>query len=402
MTSYRQNTRTGWIGTHASIDKDEAINNDGRYVKNQFYNPNQIRVYVRGKLANDTILSKLSIVGALVNYIEGEISFEILDENDLDDIATSNRQEFSIIDERVKLLMELLSGVCRQLLADRQKLGDEMKKLKKVDDDKIQAREKTVFTRGIYDDLRKDKSIPEEKANELVNVIGNKLKGDYELKTSFKLFLSHAKKDRIFTDFISAYLQRIGFIFDTDVNKTEIFYSSDGSDIDNLDPLSIIIKNMIIEDNTQILFLTSKNFLISQYCLFEGGAAWATRSVGEYGIVALDYDSIPKFLTNGKAEFNFTASDKNSFVLTKSSYENVVKILNRAIEHLNKNREVRGIELVPLIPEVEIKDKVQAAEEGKTEKDYMNQLVLKYWDKYIVEDIDNYITNAEITVSELK
>lgn len=382
---------TGWIGIHSSIDKDDAVNNDSRYVKNKFYNPNQIRVYVRGKLFNDSILSSLPLVGAFVNYIEGEIAFEILDENDLDDIATSNRQDFSFIDERVNLLNELLAGICRQLLQDRQRLADNIKSLVDEENKTIQSREKTTFSRDVYKELISDETLPKQKANELANVIANKLKGEYDLKTSFKLFLSHASGDRIFTDFISAYLQKLGFIFDKDIDKTEIFYSSDGLNIDSLDPLSEIIKNMLIRDNTQILFLTSKNFLNSQYCLFEGGAAWATRSIGMYRIVSLDYESIPKFLTNGKPEFSFNVKNKDSFILDRQSYENLVKVLNEIIEHLNKNREVIEKPTVPLIPEVEFKDEVEMRKEGKTDRDYMDQDVLTYWETYVEKKIDKYI-----------
>lgn len=382
---------TGWIGIHSSIDKDDAVNNDSRYVKNKFYNPNQIRVYVRGKLFNDSILSSLPLVGAFVNYIEGEIAFEILDENDLDDIATSNRQDFSFIDERVNLLNELLAGICRQLLQDRQRLADNIKSLVDEENKTIQSREKTTFSRDVYKELISDDTLPKQKANELANVIANKLKGEYDLKTSFKLFLSHASSDRIFTDFISAYLQKLGFIFDKDIDKTEIFYSSDGLNIDSLDPLSKIIKNMLIRDNTQILFLTSKNFLNSQYCLFEGGAAWATRSIGMYRIVSLDYESIPKFLTNGKPEFSFNVKNKDSFILDRQSYENLVKVLNEIIEHLNKNREVIEKPTVPLIPEVKFKDEVEMRKEGKTDRDYMDQDVLTYWETYVEKKIDKYI-----------
>lgn len=382
---------TGWIGIHSSIDKDDAVNNDSRYVKNKFYNPNQIRVYVRGKLFNDSILSSLPLVGAFVNYIEGEIAFEILDENDLDDIATSNRQDFSFIDERVNLLNELLAGICRQLLQDRQRLADNIKSLVDEENKTIQSREKTTFSRDVYKELISDDTLPKQKANELANVIANKLKGEYDLKTSFKLFLSHASSDRIFTDFISAYLQKLGFIFDKDIDKTEIFYSSDGLNIDSLDPLSKIIKNMLIRDNTQILFLTSKNFLNSQYCLFEGGAAWATRSIGTYRIVSLDYESIPKFLTNGKPEFSFNVKNKDSFILDRQSYENLVKVLNEIIEHLNKNREVIEKPTVPLIPEVKFKDEVEMRKEGKTDRDYMDQDVLTYWETYVEKKIDKYI-----------
>lgn len=387
---------TGWIGIHSSINKAEAEKNDSRYVKNQFYNPNQIRVYVRGKLFSDNILSTLPLVGAFVNYIEGEVSFEILDENDLDDIATSNRQDFSFIDERVKLLKELLSGICRQLLSDRQKLADDIKEITEDENRKIQSREKSAFTHDVYEELSSIETFPKEKIDEWTTIIANKLKGEYDLKTSFKLFLSHAGKDRIFTDFISMYLKKRGFILDlTDVEKTEIFYSSDGLDIDNLDPLATIIKNMIVRDNTQILFLTSKNFLKSQYCLFEGGAAWATRSIGEYGIVSLDYDSIPKFLTNGKTEFSFNLEDRNSFILNRQSYQNIVKILNRAIAHLNKNRAIIKRPIIELIPEPYFDDEVDMREKGKTEKDYMDPIVLRYWEVYVEGKIDEYLRNNQ-------
>ena len=49
----------GWIGIHATIDGEDAKYNDDRYIKNQFYNPNQLRVYVRNKLAMLAFLSKI-------------------------------------------------------------------------------------------------------------------------------------------------------------------------------------------------------------------------------------------------------------------------------------------------------------------------------------------------------
>ena len=39
----------GWIGIHATIDKESASNNDSRYLKNKVYHPNKLRLYVRKK-----------------------------------------------------------------------------------------------------------------------------------------------------------------------------------------------------------------------------------------------------------------------------------------------------------------------------------------------------------------
>jgi hypothetical protein len=382
----------GWIGVHSTIDNTLAKINDSRYVKNQFYNPNQIRVYVRNKLANENVLDRLGLVGTYANYIEGEVSFDILDENDFEDIATSNRQDFSIIDERVQILYELLRGLCRQLLQRRQELADKINTEKETTDIKIQSARKTRFAKETHNDLL-SAGVTQDKADELSVVISNKLQGEYELKSSYKLFISHASKDRIFTDFISHYLQSLGFSWDKDdPDKTDIFYSSDGLPITDMRPLADIIKKMIIDDNTDILFLTSQNFLNSEFCLFEGGAAWATRSVLEYSLVAIDYDKIPKYLTNGKSEFSFNTKDKASFILNQQNYTNLVTVLNRLIAHLNKNRELAGAASVSLLDVPAFPDLVQMDAEGKKVADYMDSNLCTYWKTYVLDRLDEYIS----------
>ena len=64
---------------------------------------------------------------ALNNYIEGEISFDILDDNELGDIATSNRQGFTEDDERVILLVELLKPIINSLIKCRIRLGNQVR-----------------------------------------------------------------------------------------------------------------------------------------------------------------------------------------------------------------------------------------------------------------------------------
>ncbi|WP_347490436.1 ATP-binding protein [Desulfoscipio sp. XC116] len=391
----------GWIGVHSSIETITALKNDDRFVRNSFYNPNQIRVYVRNKLANENILSRLNLTGTYGNYIEGEVSFDILDDNDLEDIATANRQDFSIVDDRVNLLLEILRGLCRQLLTRRQELADKINVQKNQIDIKIQSKQKSGFAKETHRDLL-SAGISTEKADELSYIIANKLRGEYDLKTSYKVFISHAYKDRIFTDFISHYLQHRGFQWDKDPAKTDIFYSSDGTDITNATPLAEIIKKMIIDDNTDILFLTSQNFMNSEYCLFEGGAAWATRSVLEYSLITLDYNNIPKFLTNGKPEFSFSTRSRDSFVLNEQSYTNIVTILNRLISHLNRNRQQNGLVEIDLVPEPEFKDLVQRKAEGKELKDYMDSDVYQYWQTYVVEQLEKYFGTEDVDKDHIR
>lgn len=117
---------TGWIGIHASIKKEEAQINDPSFLKNKAYKSTQLRLYVRKKLAVEDFLPYIKNTQAFANYIEGEISFDILDDNALGDIATSNRQGFAEDDERVSLLIELVKPIVSSLITRRVKIGQEI------------------------------------------------------------------------------------------------------------------------------------------------------------------------------------------------------------------------------------------------------------------------------------
>ncbi len=140
----------GWIGIHTTIKKEDAQINDKEYLKNKAYRPNQLRLYVRKKLAVENFLEYVRNTQAFSNYIEGEISFDILDNNELGDIATSNRQGFVEDDERVQLLVELLKPVINYLIKLRVKIGtqinDEIRSLheaeRKLEEDKRVVAEK--------------------------------------------------------------------------------------------------------------------------------------------------------------------------------------------------------------------------------------------------------------------
>lgn len=118
---------TGWIGIHSSIKKEDAQINDPTFLKNKAYKSTQLRLYVRKKLAVEDFLPYIKNTQAFANYIEGEISFDILDDNELADIATSNRQGFAEDDERVALLIELVKPIVNALITQRVKIGQEIK-----------------------------------------------------------------------------------------------------------------------------------------------------------------------------------------------------------------------------------------------------------------------------------
>ena len=77
----------GWIGTVRKpkelTDRDEDVNE----------NLNKIVIMVRGKLAQENILDDFRQSGFYTKYLIGEIHADFLDMDNLDDIATTSRQE---------------------------------------------------------------------------------------------------------------------------------------------------------------------------------------------------------------------------------------------------------------------------------------------------------------------
>ena len=75
----------GWIGTVTTpaVLTDQDVNE----------NLNKIVIMVRGKLAQENILEDIREAGFYNKYLIGEIHADFLDDDDLLDIATSNRQE---------------------------------------------------------------------------------------------------------------------------------------------------------------------------------------------------------------------------------------------------------------------------------------------------------------------
>lgn len=223
---------TGWLAVHATIESNAAQENDDRFVKNKYYNPAQIRLYVRGKLASDRLLSQLGLTGTYANYIEGEISFDLLDDDRLRDISTSNRQDFDETDNRVTLLRALIRPIIRDLMQQRTKLADAIKNEVDRRKSEQQAAGKQEFSRQVRRDLDFYEEIPDAVKDDLQSVIVNKIQGDVTTKTSFKVFISHSSADKPFADFIYETLLRCG------ARSDEVFYTSKTGSVEGRrDPL---------------------------------------------------------------------------------------------------------------------------------------------------------------------
>ena len=113
---------TGWIG---SVDASGDLK-DGED------NLNKIVVLVRGKLGQEDILSEYSEGGLYSKYLIGEINADFFDEDALDDMATSNRQDYRKDDERFialkKFVQEELKYIQGKWTELRNESGEEKAK----------------------------------------------------------------------------------------------------------------------------------------------------------------------------------------------------------------------------------------------------------------------------------
>jgi hypothetical protein len=379
---------TGWIGVHATIDNEPAQANDERFTKNRYYNPAQIRVYVRGKLASDRLLSQLGLTGTYANYIEGEITFDLLDDDSLPDIATSNRQDFDETDKRVTLLRALVRPRVRALIQGRNNLASTIAAEVRKEKERRETASKRHFSEQVRADLDQHDDIPQPTRDELEMVITNKIQGDVTPKQSFRVFISHARPDGAFAAFIDELLRARG------AKPEEIFFTSRTGSTDvllDVRALSDVVKRNITDDNTLIFYMTSKNFLASQFCLFEGGAGWATRAVSEYLKLNVEYSSIPGWLTNGRGEAVLLGPD-NAIELTAEVHNYLIDgILNPMIEHLNRGRDIAGEAPIALFVRTEFPSAVEMSRDGKAPQDYFDAVIVEHWAASVQGELATYL-----------
>lgn len=105
---------SGWIGNA----KESGL------LQDQNENLNKISILVRGKLAQEDILSEFRIGGLYTKFLIGEINADFLDEDNLEDIATSNRQKLKEDDPRYITLKDFLKKQLQVIGSKRQKFKE--------------------------------------------------------------------------------------------------------------------------------------------------------------------------------------------------------------------------------------------------------------------------------------
>lgn len=199
----------GWIGIHSSLDNVIMQRNSPNAKKNQLH-PNALRLYVRGKLAVSNLMPYIGSVAAFAPYIEGEISFDVLDDDMFEDASTSNREGYSLSDPRIQKLCEIVGKIINTLVVKRndagKKVNDEIKAIKEKIDAEAEAEKKK------REDAEKAKAKAEENVKKLQaqnNTIFNAITEEQE---SFSAKTHLVKTNAIaIRNSVSTLAQKVGF-----------------------------------------------------------------------------------------------------------------------------------------------------------------------------------------------
>ncbi len=367
----------GWVGLHQTINRELAHRNDpDNFINSKFYHFNKIRVYVRGKLALENILPYVHTTQYYVNYIEGEIQCDELDDNNFPDIASSSRQDIDKNDARFISLVNYVKDMVASLVRyknDQTNRDLELKKKKQVTAVNFLANDiGTVLSKKI------GKSIASSDIEEIKHTINNSYeKIQDSVKTNYIIFLSHKRDDKYISDFIYNYLTTIcGF------EDSLIFYTSKSGGIDeSVENLEKQINNALTNTNSYAVFcIGSKKFMESQFCMFEGGAVWATKQKNVIGLVYNDYDeSVPEYLKPmKKIKVNFSNP-----IMNRDLYISIVNLMNSLIEYLNRNF-AEDFNKKKLIAENFIPNDAELSSLHKTIDEFYNENIIKYWNYYVL------------------
>ena len=378
LERYRASKLEGWIGIHSTIKSSLGELNDQNFSKNKFYNPNQLRLYVRNKLAVENFLDLLNNTQAFSNYIEGEIHFDILDDDHFEDIATSNRQNIDEHDERVMALKSAVNFIINKLISKRNSLAESIREEQDKIIEKRKTNAKTQFGKELEKDLR-HLNIPSNKANPLITSTVAKIKGDLEAKDEYSVFISHRRCEKCISDLIYYYLISIG------AKDDEIFYTSRPTPerpLGTLVNLENVIKDSIVNKNTLITYCIGGKFKESEYTMFEAGAGWAVKGKEDYILIPHEVDHIPEYLRKGNQQTSIAPRDK--FKLTENVYRYLVFCINEIIDHINSGRDIKSIPLLSKIPNPNIPP-LHERSGNEDISSYVEKKFLSCWNTYVIE-----------------
>ncbi|MDE6965574.1 MAG: HAMP domain-containing histidine kinase, partial [Clostridiales bacterium] len=222
---------------------DVLKRNNPNYNKT-IYHPNALRLYVRGKLAVDNLMTYLGSTQAFSNYIEGEIRFDVLDDDRFEDISTSSREGYKKDDPRIEKLLEIVGKIVTRLIAERISARDNLNKLVAVykeEQQQKEAAEKKLLEEQLQESKRQVSSAIAEKERVETEIKKERKRIDYIIG------VSNVKDNNILPSMHSVY--NLALLSKKKISKLEEYVHTLPAQAHN------ILENLG-ETNNQILYIS--------------------------------------------------------------------------------------------------------------------------------------------------
>lgn len=317
----------GWIGTiheRPSFKNfvAETYEEEGKTKFEVSLTDNRVTVFSRGKIGEFDILPKTQTNRIADAYVIGEIYADIFEEDDLSDMAISNRRGYDETDQRyvqlVRIITEVISYITRRKeeINKIKKQDAELQEATKIKSDFLGKAPKTKKT-------IKQKLTPEEQEDfqEELFQFGRALNLANETK---KIFISHKKECAIFGKFLVRCFELVGM----DVKKNIIFTSIPELGVPHDQDIYDYLKDCF-RDDLYVIFLFSRSFYNSNICIAETGAAWATNKKYSNVVIDMGFDGIDKPINNSQIGVSLNdLSDSEIYYKVKCLLKNALETVD--------------------------------------------------------------------------
>lgn len=322
---------TGWIGTlqdrssfKSYIDRTYADDQTTRFEVS--LTDNRITVFSRGKVGEFDILPKVQTNRIADAYIIGEVFADIFEDDDLTDMAISNRRGYDESDQRYAQLIRIVTDVVAFITRRKEDINSKAKK------DKDARGAKDIKNRFLNQAPRTRKTLQEKLTEDEQKSFEDELlqfgRAINLTNSTKRIFISHKTECMEFGKFLIRCLELTGL----DVKSTVIFSSMNEFGVPHDQDIYDYLRGCF-RDDLYVIFLFSRAFYNSNMCVAETGAAWATNKKYSNVVIDMGFGGIDRPINN--AQIGVSLADLNDDELVKKIRDLVKSALsNTGYENL--------------------------------------------------------------------
>ena len=291
----------GWIGTLQSKGelKRLIIMDGASEVEEESISisDNRITIFSRRRIGEYDVLPKVQTDTIYDAYVIGELHVDMFEDDELVDMAISNRRGYEEADSRYNALIDILRSLVRFVVTKKKNVQDEKNADERKAEEEAQAKEikekfeqKTQTMKILDERLDPDeKQLVQDENLQFMRAarLGHNTK---------KIFISYKDENKEYGKFVMRIFELLG------LDKAENFIFTGDPDTNVPHGLNIYdyLKDCF-RDDIYVIFLFSRDFYDSNVCISETGAAWATNKNHTNIVIDVGFGDIDKPIDNARS-----------------------------------------------------------------------------------------------------